>query len=266
MYIYDGSGDKKPLPTRHTVSVTSAGQLLCGQRDQMTVRKQGREDWSLYFCEAGSVTFDGSQVQAGQLWVYPPRAPQRYTVFSKDKTVYWYLHFTGSCLEDLLKQLGIPLLTPFEGATDLPALFRSIRDSASQDTPLGRLEAEYHTLRLLGRLVSQMPTPLEPSLKRVTDNMEHSFSLPYDAARYAELLHVSPSRFNHLFREVVGVPPHTYVTALRMSNARALLEDTDLAVNRIAEKCGYENPLYFAQAFRKHTGLSPTAYRAAHKA
>ena len=31
-------------------------------------------------------------------------------------------------------------------------------------------------------------------------------------------------------------------------------------------KCGYDNALYFTQAFRKETGLTPSAYRKKHGA
>ena len=53
MEVYDGSGDKKAQPTSHTVAVVSAGRIICGERDHMTLRKSGRQDWSLYYCEAG---------------------------------------------------------------------------------------------------------------------------------------------------------------------------------------------------------------------
>ena len=48
---------------------------------------------------------------------------------------------------------------------------------------------------------------------------------------------------------------------LRMTNARSLLEDTDLQIKEIAERCGYKDALYFTQAFKKETGLTPSAYR-----
>ena len=264
MDIYDGSGDKIALPTSHTVAVVSAGRIVCGQRDHMTLRKSGRQDWSLYYCEVGCVYFDGKKVSAGQLRVYPPGVPQCYTVYSKDAAIYRYLHFTGSCVDEVLQNLRIPGCTVFEAKSNPSPIFQQIQQAVAGSSYDDRLQAEYQTLRLLSRL-SQSRQTHAASMKRVTDDMEHSFALPYDGSRYAALLNISPGRFNHLFKETVGIPPHTYVTALRMRNAKALLEDTDLPVGKISEKCGYDNPLYFTQAFRKHTGLAPTAYRAAHK-
>jgi len=264
MDIYDGSGDRKALPTSHTVAVVSAGRIVCGKRDHMTLRKSGRLDWSLYYCEAGCVYFDGRQLGAGQLWVYPPGTPQCYTMYSKDAAIYHYLHFTGSCVEELLQNLRIPSCTVFDAGGSLSSIFQQIQQATAGCSFEDQLQAEYQTLRLLTRL-NQSKTSQSASMKRVTDDMEHSFALPYSADRYAALLNISPDRFNHLFKEAVGIPPHAYVTALRMRNAKSLLENTALPVGKISEKCGYDNPLYFTQAFRRHTGMTPTAYRAAHK-
>lgn len=103
-------------------------------------------------------------------------------------------------------------------------------------------------------------------LKRVTDHMEHTFADPYDAHRYAQMLKISPSHFQHVFKQQLGISPYAYCLRLRMENARSLLEATDLKIQDIAQKCGFENALYFTQAFRKETGLTPSAYRKRHGA
>ena len=91
--------------------------------------------------------------------------------------------------------------------------------------------------------------------------MQHSFSAPYDAKTYADMLYISVSRFNHFFKESVGVSPHKYYMNIRMKNAQELLEQTDLQINVIAKNCGYEDALYFAQAFKKQVGTTPSEYR-----
>ena len=55
MKVYDGRFDKKALPTKHTIAVVSANRIICGENDQMTIRRNGREDWSLFYCEAGKL-------------------------------------------------------------------------------------------------------------------------------------------------------------------------------------------------------------------
>ncbi len=62
MRLYDGKNDKVILPTGRTVTVVSSGRISCQKGDHMTIRKNGREDWSIFYCETGSMYFDNNVV------------------------------------------------------------------------------------------------------------------------------------------------------------------------------------------------------------
>lgn len=268
MLIYDGRNDKKVFSTKHTVSVVSTNRIICGENDQMTIRKSGREDWSLFYCEAGRVFIGSCVLEAGQIWIYAPGVSQKYTIYSKDKTIYRYLHFTGADVATLLSSLKISLSTPIEVKnSSFTGIFENIQNSMTDDNALSKLSAEYHTLHLLSMLARRCAHFSDVHMmKRVTDNMEHSFAAAYDASYYADMFKISVSRFNHLFKQCVGIPPYAYYVSLRMANACSLLEDTDLKIQDIAEKCGYEDAMYFTQAFKKSVGLTPSKYRKLNKA
>ncbi|MBE6883723.1 MAG: AraC family transcriptional regulator [Ruminococcaceae bacterium] len=267
MRIYDGSEDKKALPTKHTVAVVSSNRFVCGDSDSMTIRKKGRVDWSLFYCETGCIYFEKECLRAGQVWIYAPGVPHNYTIYGRDDTIYHYLHFMGSDMEKLLASLGIRCSCVIEVSGGmLSEIFANIQNSLNEEGAIGELQAEYHTLYLLSRIARYRKGSSKIQLmKRVTDNMEHSFTLEYDARRYADILQVSISRFNHLFSEYVGRSPYAYYTGLRIANACSLLEDTGLKIKDIAERCGYKDPLYFAQVFKKETGKTPSAYRKINK-
>ena len=72
MQIYDGRDDKKAAPTNDTANVISAGRCLCPSTDHMTIRRNGRADWSLFYCESGIMSFDDQKVIPRQVWIYPP--------------------------------------------------------------------------------------------------------------------------------------------------------------------------------------------------
>lgn len=262
MNIYDGSIDKKIFPTNRTVAVVSCNRIV-EKMDFMTFRKNGREDWSLFFCEAGRLYFDGTAINQGEIWIYPPHVAQKYVSYKNDNTIYRYLHFTGSDIENLLGSLGIKTLAPI--AAHDPLILKaldSIRADADSDDPLSCLRAEYHTLHLFSRLAgSGNQTSKSGAIKRVVDDMEHSFLKEYDAAYYAELMGLSVSRFNHLFKEQTGQSPYAFFINIRIDNATALLEQTDLKIKDIATKCGFDDPLYFTQVFKKLRGVSPSEYR-----
>ena len=265
MQIYDGRDDKKAFSTTHTAAVISSNRVVCAELDQMTLRKNGRQDWSLFYCEAGRLYFDDRVLETGQVWLYAPGVPQKYTMYSQDKTVYRYLHFNGSDVAGLLSSLGIVCSVPIQVKSGvLTGLFDQIQNCIADDSPLSGLQAEYHTLQLICQIAENRLQSSETHLlKQVTDRMEHSFATPYDAQLYAQMLNLSVSRFQHLFRQHLGQPPYAYYVQLRIANACSLLEETDLRIGEIAETCGYEDAMYFTQAFKRITGLTPSDYRKA---
>jgi AraC family transcriptional regulator len=48
---------------------------------------------------------------------------------------------------------------------------------------------------------------------------------------------------------------------MRIDAARRRLEDSDLSVTEIALQCGFSSASQFSTAFRRETGMAPTAFR-----
>lgn len=265
MLIYDGRNDRKAFPTKRTAEVISAGRIVCGENDQMTIRKKGREDWSLFYCESGILYLGNCVLDAGSVWIYPPKVPQKYTIYSADHTVYRYLHFTGSSVAELLTSVGITPSMPIEvKSTLISVIFDHIQDCMADGSSLSGLKAEYQTLYLIAQIATGSGRLSEIHLmKRITDNMEHNFTESYNAAHYADMLNLSISRFDHLFKQCMGISPYAYYIRLRIANACNLLESTSLKIKDIATKCGYQDAMYFTQAFKKETGMTPSAWRRA---
>jgi AraC-like DNA-binding protein len=217
---------------------------------------------------SGNVHIDGVDLHAGQVWLYAPKVPQRYTLLAEENTVYGYVHFTGSDVENLLESLGIETHAPLTvRPSGFHEIFSRLCEDMREEDALSAVRAEYHTLQLLSRLaVRRSDTSLPYRIQRATEVMEHAFAEPFDAAQYAAMLGVSVSRFNHVFRETVGVSPYAYYVRLRMDNACGLLSDTTLSIGEIAHRCGYEDALYFTQVFRRQMGVTPTAYRKENRA
>lgn len=67
--------------------------------------------------------------------------------------------------------------------------------------------------------------------------------------------------FSRRFKQATGMAPMAYVHALRLEEAKQMLEAGQDPVERIAAEVGYEDPGYFARLFRQHVGLTPAQYR-----
>ena len=77
----------------------------------------------------------------------------------------------------------------------------------------------------------------------------------------AERVGVSAGYLSRLFRQVRGETFKSYLTHVRLQEAKRLLTETGHRVYEIADRVGYNDQHYFSEVFRKHTGLSPLEYR-----
>ena len=67
--------------------------------------------------------------------------------------------------------------------------------------------------------------------------------------------------FSRRFTKATGLTPLNYVHALRLEEAKQMLETTDLSVEAIANEVGYEDASFFGRLFRRSVALTPAQYR-----
>lgn len=79
-------------------------------------------------------------------------------------------------------------------------------------------------------------------------------------ATLAGLVGLSTYHFCRAFKQSFGVPPHRYHTGLRIERAKAFLARPAFSVTDIGLTLGFSETSSFTAAFRKATGLTPTAY------
>jgi AraC-like DNA-binding protein len=91
--------------------------------------------------------------------------------------------------------------------------------------------------------------------------MESEPARDLDLATLAAAVHLSPKHFARLFKRVTGVPPMTYLQALRVSRARAVLAETDRPVAAIASDLGFADAAHLSRAFRRAYGTTPRDFR-----
>ena len=94
--------------------------------------------------------------------------------------------------------------------------------------------------------------------------IEQNFAGLYGVEELSEQLGVSKSHLVRAFRAATGTTPGQYLTAVRIEAAKALLSLRDDSLELVASMCGFSGANYFCKAFKKHTGMTPAAWRAAH--
>ncbi len=69
--------------------------------------------------------------------------------------------------------------------------------------------------------------------------------------------------FLRAFRRFTGEAPHRYVLRARVERAKVLLGDGALTISDVGLRTGFATPSHFSATFRRLTGRTPRAWRAA---
>ena len=74
-------------------------------------------------------------------------------------------------------------------------------------------------------------------------------------------LSLTPRRVHDLLRRDLGMTAQGFLEKRRLEKARERLAQEDTPLKEIAFALGFRHPPHFTTWFRKHTGMTPTAYR-----
>ena len=88
-----------------------------------------------------------------------------------------------------------------------------------------------------------------------------NYTRPSPVAAMVSMSGLAQRTFERRFAKATGMKPLDYVHALRLEEAKQMLETGDLAIEAIANEVGYEDTSFFSRMFRRKVGLSPAQYR-----
>ena len=91
----------------------------------------------------------------------------------------------------------------------------------------------------------------------ITQNYNRNLTLD----NVAEYVGLNTTYFRHLFKLEMRISFKEYITHLRVFNARMLLLNSSMSINRIIEEVGYSNISQFYRIFRQHYHMTPAQYR-----
>lgn len=108
-------------------------------------------------------------------------------------------------------------------------------------------------------------TTQEEYLKRLNIVIEHinrNLGESIDLKTLSEISNFSEYHFHRIFKAFIREPLGTYITRLRLERAAHELRYSEMTIEEIAYKVGYEVPSSLSKSFKQLYGISPKEYRA----
>jgi AraC-like DNA-binding protein/mannose-6-phosphate isomerase-like protein (cupin superfamily) len=125
-----------------------------------------------------------------------------------------------------------------------------------KDPPPGLVGAEQGTKGLPARMAER----IEKAVTEQPGMNDEEFGR-LGIARIAEELGYSPAYCNRVFKSVFGISPRHYLSTMKLRQAKQLLMNRDMSIERIADKLGYRDVSQFSKQFKRWTNISPSQYR-----
>ena len=98
-------------------------------------------------------------------------------------------------------------------------------------------------------------------LKNMIGFIQQNYTTKITLADIAAAGAVGQSKCCKMFAKYIGQTPNIYLTQYRLDKSTVLLKNTDMTVTDIANAVGFNGSSYYAEAFRKWYGKSPSEYR-----
>lgn len=77
----------------------------------------------------------------------------------------------------------------------------------------------------------------------------------------AQIAHMSVRSFSRAFKDATGLTPVQYQQRLRLEFAATLLHESDLSIEAIASRSGFDDARHFRRLWQRHFGFSPSHTR-----
>jgi AraC-like DNA-binding protein len=91
--------------------------------------------------------------------------------------------------------------------------------------------------------------------------LERNLAQPLYLRHLAEVASMSPTAFSRRFAQRIGMTPIRYRLLLRLNEAARLTwAAPELQIAEIAHRVGFDDPVYFHRAFKRHFGVTPAQY------
>ncbi|WP_165799659.1 helix-turn-helix transcriptional regulator [Sphingomonas oleivorans] len=185
----------------------------------------------------------------------------------------WHLHVPRAALEEIIGRSNVEWALPPAMAAPDPVLASLI--DALRPTPIGGSSSPLFVDQMLAAIVTHLASRyfqigeaaapragLGPDQEKLAKDMLEAVGRSGNRlADVASACGLSIGQFARRFRATTGLPPHRWLTSMRVARARDLLAHSNLTLAEIAMRCGFADQSHLIRVFRTAMGSSPGRWR-----
>ena len=239
------------VPSKRLMWITADRVLYVGLIGAPSMRTMGSVN--VYVAHHGSIRIRiaGGDWQTTELAVVPPYVPHQVVAESR--------HINVLQIEaETVDHAALPAHLRHCGAVDAPWFVEYVRrrqgELCASGHGLESMAMDFDEVFFGGALAA---SHVDARIQRVIDDIKLDPSRPLAAEDCARSVHLSFSRFLHLFKQEVGAPFRGFRTWKR---ARSLLHyvNRDRNLAHVAQDTGYPDSTHFSHSIRQVYGLKPS--------
>ena len=240
---------------------------------------EDREGFHLHVILSGKgvLNVNGAETQLhfGQLFVTKPGEDTWYRADREDPRSYCWMAYDGTEARHYTESAGLVNGTNWLNCridvTRFYTLVQSALEYSSNLTLSGDLNRLACLMAFLALAIESANRDSKTSPRKPEYNAKVyvEYAVNYLQANYhtakindvAQKIGINRSYLTSIFRQQMGISPQEYLMQYRMDKAREILLESDISIQEIALRVGYDNALTFSKIFKSYYGLSPAHYR-----
>ncbi len=221
---------------------------------------------------AGSITYEGKSftVKEGQSFVLDLSKYHYYRTSPFDAWELIWFRFNGVAARNYVELINRNSFEPVnsENPEELYRLFKKIPAILEKNSILNDAEASMVITNILTMLLMEKNRAYKSAVShnkalvdKIANYMEMNYNKPISVKKISEAFNINEFYLSRLFNKQMGTSPYAYLTRIRISRSKQLLQGTDLSVALIAEEVGYQDVMNYIRNFKILTGTTPLKFR-----
>ena len=97
-------------------------------------------------------------------------------------------------------------------------------------------------------------------MKKITKLVKKNLGKEFNVDDLCTEMGMSRSSLYNKVKALTDLSPSDFVRQIRMKEAATLLQSKKFTVAEVSDMLGYSDPKYFTDIFKKHYGMTPSAY------